>query len=315
LARLRSLLLLTLVTGVLAAMAAADVPSSLFDTWGYLSDTEQDASNTITADTLGAPGTPDATAAGVTSINLTWTASNDSYATGYRLFRRTDPGVYGAGVALTEAQTNCVTPGDSSCAHTDTGLTGATKYCYKLRTTYLNWTSAETAEDCATTQTPVELRTLFLSSPSQNANTDCDSTVNTLVTAGASGGCKIDATTKPPFETATWCTTSSIKVTAQQNWTLDIVLDTDNPFQSATLVAQLKSGSTTIATSAPFGINPSAASATVTLVPSSITPPVTGQLCLVLTNQTEDSNPDSGAAHDAKVLTAGVTKIRGPWDP
>jgi hypothetical protein len=308
LARLRSLLLLTLVTGVLAAMVGADVPSSLFDTWGYFSDTEQDTSNTITADTLGAPGTPDATDAGVTSVNLTWTASNDSYATGYRLFRRTDPGVYGAGVALTEAQTNCVTPGDSSCAYTDTGLTGATTYCYKLRTTYLNWTSAETAEDCATTQTPVEFSTLKLNSP--------NGSINTLVTGTATGSRTVNSKTNPPFEFVVWNTTSEVEVMAAADWTLTLDLVTTSPnLEGATLVVELTlhtgpgctGAATTIATGGPFTF---VADGAMTLNAAPLAEPKTGYLCLKITNESEDS----GAAHDARIVTTGGSTLFGPVD-
>jgi hypothetical protein len=164
LARLRSWLLLTLVTGVLAAMAGADVPSSLFDTWGYPSDTETDAGNTITADTLSPPTALSAIEDGESQIDLAWTASLDGwsggvnrYATGYDVFRRLFSGAYPATptYSLTEAAVGCAT--DATCAYTDdTGLEAGTKYCYKVRTTYsigatLVWTSGFTTEACAET--------------------------------------------------------------------------------------------------------------------------------------------------------------------
>ncbi len=151
--RLRSYLLLTLVIGVLAAWAGAVDSGRLFDTWGYMSDTESDTGNTITADTLNAPSAMDATAAGTSQVNLTWTASTDNYATGYQVFRRLSSGAYpgSPAITITETAASCITPGDTSCQTSDSGLTQNTGYCYKVRATYLNWLSPFSAEDCATT--------------------------------------------------------------------------------------------------------------------------------------------------------------------
>jgi hypothetical protein len=83
----------------------------------------------------------------------------------------------------------------------------------------------------------------------------------------------------------------------------------------STLLAELKLGATTIASSATFEILPGGSPATVTLVATGpASPPVAGTLCLTITNQTVDSNPNNGAAHDAKINSAG-SKILGPWDP
>jgi hypothetical protein len=326
LARLRSYLLVTLVLGVLVGWAAAIDSGRLFDTWAFLHDVETDSGNIITADTLGTPSNLALTAPATgNEIDLSFNASNDAYATHYQIFR-CNPGpctpssqISGSPFAEGSLGGSCSTP-SGACSYSDSGLTGGTNYCYSVRTAYLIglttvWTSSA-ASGCKTALVPVTLRDLYLTSDATNVNTECNTAFNHLASTGT-GLCKISSVTQQPFTSATWCTTGNVTVTAQANWTLTLALDTDNPFQSATLMAELKLGATTIATSSTVVILPGGSPASVTLTGSGpASPPQSGLLCLTITNQTVDSNANSGASHAAKiVMTADASKIHGPFDP
>jgi hypothetical protein len=170
LVRLRSGLLLTLVIGVVAVWGAAAGSGRVFDTWAYLKDTASDSGNTIATDTLDPPSGLSASPHGATAVDLTWTASPDAYASGYDIFRRTDPGSYGGTptVSVTESAANCITPGDTSCAYQDSSLSSGTKYCYRVRATYQNWVSALSSESCATTGGATEHATLVPNADKNN---------------------------------------------------------------------------------------------------------------------------------------------------
>jgi hypothetical protein len=110
-------------------------------------DTETVAS-TITADTLNPPtilqctGLPNCTVTFVTKPTLTWTATPDTYATGYQVWRSTTSGSGYAQVAS-------VTP-RTTTTWTDTTVAPLTTYYYVVRAVAGSWTSPFTSQVTAT---------------------------------------------------------------------------------------------------------------------------------------------------------------------
>ena len=108
-----------------------------------LTDSTQITNNTFTTDTLDPPTTLAATAgASAGTIDLSWTATVDTYASGYRVFRDTSSGGPYAQVAE-------VTP-QSATTYQDTSLTPGTTYYYVLRSFYQTWESVNSNEASAT---------------------------------------------------------------------------------------------------------------------------------------------------------------------
>lgn len=127
----------------LAIGAFALAASVAGPTHALFTDTQSVGGNTFTADTLDPPTSPSA-AAGATAgtIDLAWTASVDSYASGYRILRSTTQGGPYSQVAE-------VTP-VSATSYQDTGLTSSTTYYYVIRTFHENWESVNSTEVSAT---------------------------------------------------------------------------------------------------------------------------------------------------------------------
>jgi signal peptidase len=102
----------------------------------------------ITTDTLAAP-TNVAAVGGCRSVilgpkvALTWTPTASAYATGYEVRRATS-----AGGPYTLVATLA---GRSTASWTDTSVSAGTTYWYRLRSTYLSWSSADTPAVSATT--------------------------------------------------------------------------------------------------------------------------------------------------------------------
>jgi hypothetical protein len=226
--RVRSWSFLLLVLAVGLIWAASGLTGRALGTYGYYFDTEQDTGNTITADTLDPRTNLAASEDGTDEIDLTWTASADAYATGYDIYRCQGVACNPTTllVALTEAAAACVTPGDSSCAYTDGGLSANTQYCYKVRTTYLNWDSPFTSTACATTESAAVATTLLL----HNNNT-------MSAVAGTTGVVSIAAA--DPDASYIWSYTPAVGSTIQDlDYTLVIVQGsrpTDNDGASVTI--------------------------------------------------------------------------------
>lgn len=110
-------------------------------------DTETVAS-TITADTLDPPsnlqctGLPSCTVTFLAKPTLSWTATPDTYATGYQVWRSTTSGSGYSQVAT-------VTP-RTATTWTDTTVAPLTTYYYVVRAVANSWTSAFTAQVQAT---------------------------------------------------------------------------------------------------------------------------------------------------------------------
>jgi len=101
--------------------------------------TDQDTSTiSFSTDTLAPPTALAAT--GTTSASLTWTPSNDAYASGYEVLRSTTSG---SGYAFVKN----VTPG-SATATTDAPGTGT--FYYVLRSAFQNWRSVNSNEASVT---------------------------------------------------------------------------------------------------------------------------------------------------------------------
>jgi hypothetical protein len=96
------------------------------------------SSGSIAADTLNPPTL--LAAAGGSAVTLTWVPSVDLYATGYAVYRSATSGT---GYALVSS----VTPGSAT---TTTDSPGTGTWYYVLKTTFQNWSSANTAEVSAT---------------------------------------------------------------------------------------------------------------------------------------------------------------------
>lgn len=119
------------VATVLAVGIVAGVGRPVTTTLALLGDTQTVAA-TFSTETLDPPTNLDATATAGLIVDLTWTATVDVRATGYRVLRGTsDGGPY------TEIAT--VTP-RTTTSYTDLPLVPGTYY-YVLRTYYGSWTS------------------------------------------------------------------------------------------------------------------------------------------------------------------------------
>jgi hypothetical protein len=110
-------------------------------------DTETVAS-TITADTLDPPtdllcnGAPSCTVALVEKPTLTWTATVDTYATGYLVWRSPTSGSGYSQVASVSGRT--------TTTWTDTTVSALTTYYYVVRSATATWTSGNSNEVQAT---------------------------------------------------------------------------------------------------------------------------------------------------------------------
>ncbi len=104
---------------------------------------------TFTTEAVAAPADPSAlaaTAASTSQINLTWT-DNASTETGFKLERSPNG---------TTGWTQIATPAANATSYSDTGLSAATAYYYRLRATNAAGDSAYTATASASTQTGVQ---------------------------------------------------------------------------------------------------------------------------------------------------------------
>lgn len=98
--------------------------------------------NTFTADTLDTPTGLTATAGAMAgTIDLGWTATADTYASGHRVLRAGVPG--GPYTQVAE-----VTP-RTTVAYQDSGLTPGNTYYYVVRAYYQYWESANSNEAAA----------------------------------------------------------------------------------------------------------------------------------------------------------------------
>ena len=132
--------------GLLLAVTAIAMPAR-GTTLALATDTETVAS-TITAETLNPPtnlactGLPSCTVTFLTKPTLTWTATPDTYATGYQVWRSTTSGSGYTQVAS-------VTP-RTTTTWTDNSVSPLTTYFYVVRAVANSWTSAFTSQVQAT---------------------------------------------------------------------------------------------------------------------------------------------------------------------
>jgi hypothetical protein len=132
--------------GLVVAVAGLAAPLG-GSTLARMTDTETVAS-TITADTLNPPtnlqcsGLPSCTVTFLSKPTLTWTATPDTYATGYQVWRSTTSGSGYTQVAS-------VTP-RTTTTWMDTTVAALTTYYYVVRAVANSWTSVFTSQVSAT---------------------------------------------------------------------------------------------------------------------------------------------------------------------
>lgn len=124
-----------LVAAALVAVGAAGAASAT--TQSSFSAASSNAGNSIAADTLDAP--TGLSAGGTTTVELTWTATVDDYATGHKVYRATS-----AGGPYTEIAS--VTPATTT-SHSDNPGTGT--FYYVVRAYHQSWLSAASNEASA----------------------------------------------------------------------------------------------------------------------------------------------------------------------
>lgn len=133
--------------GIALALLLAGIAAPGGATLALATDRETIAS-TITADTLDPPsnlrctGLPNCTVTFLTKPTLTWTATPDTYATGYQVLRSTTSG---SGYA----QVGSVTP-RTTTTFTDNTVSPLTTYYYVVRAVANSWTSVLSNEVSAT---------------------------------------------------------------------------------------------------------------------------------------------------------------------
>jgi hypothetical protein len=126
--------MLALLGGLAAVLAGQLAPAS----FARLTDSAAITGNTFTTDTL-APATS-LGATGGASIDLSWTATSDTYATGHRVYRSTSAGG-------SYSQIADVTP-RTTTTYIDSPASGT--YYYVVRAYYQNWESVDSNETSAT---------------------------------------------------------------------------------------------------------------------------------------------------------------------
>jgi hypothetical protein len=135
------------VGALVMALAVAGLVPGAGMTVALATDTETVVS-TVTADTLNPPtnlqctGLPSCTVTFLTKPTLTWTATPDTYATGYQVWRSTTSGSGYVQVAS-------VTP-RTTTSWTDNNVSPLTIYYYVVRAVANSWTSAFTSQVQAT---------------------------------------------------------------------------------------------------------------------------------------------------------------------
>jgi len=127
-----------LAIGLLAALVALVIMAAT--AYAFFTDVFNVTNNTLTTDTLDPPISLAASVVG-SDIRLDWTPTNDTYATGYRVFRSAT-----SGGPYTEIHT--VTP-STVTTYTDPSPGSGTFY-YVLRSYYENWNSVDSNEASAT---------------------------------------------------------------------------------------------------------------------------------------------------------------------
>ena len=130
---MRKLSLLFLFAGLVLVLAAALQRGAL----GLSTDTFGNGSNAFDADTLNPAASLNAT--GGASISLSWTATSDTYASGYHVLRSTTSGSGYAQIAQ-------VTP-RTTTTYIDSPSVGT--YYYVVRAYYQNWESVNSNEATA----------------------------------------------------------------------------------------------------------------------------------------------------------------------
>ena len=129
--RPRWLILLALVDGVMIALL------SVGGAYAIWTNVFNNTNNAFSTDTLDPPTSLTASVSG-SAIRLDWTATVDTYATGYKVLRST---TQGSGYS----QIDTVTP-RTATSYTDNTVTAGIRYYYVLRSYYQNWQSANSNE-------------------------------------------------------------------------------------------------------------------------------------------------------------------------
>lgn len=124
----------------LLVLAARALPAP---TLALFTGAASNAANSFSADVLNPPTSP--TATGGSSISLSWSATVDLYATGYRVFRSTTSGGPYSQIAQ-------ITP-NTTTTYTDTPAAGT--YFYVVRSYFQNWESVNSGEVTATSATGI----------------------------------------------------------------------------------------------------------------------------------------------------------------
>ena len=147
--------LLALLIAVGLGGAAAGIASAL------MGDTDTVPANTLSADTLDPP--MGLNALGGNTVSLSWTATVDTYAAGYRILRATVSGGPYSQIAQITPRTNTMYVDDP----------GAGTFYYVVRSYYQNWESLDSGEDSATVSCTAG-STGFLSPTAEAADTGGD---------------------------------------------------------------------------------------------------------------------------------------------
>lgn len=136
----RWLILLALVDGVLIAVLSVGAAYALF------TSVFDNTDNAFSTDTLDPPTVLSASPSG-SDIQLDWTATVDTYATGYKVLRSM---TQGSGYS----EIDTVTP-YTIITYPDSTVSGGITYYYVLQSYYQNWTSANSNEASAMVGTTV----------------------------------------------------------------------------------------------------------------------------------------------------------------
>jgi hypothetical protein len=120
--------------GLLAILLACALGLVAFSLVGATySDTASTTGSDFAADVLDPPSSLGASAVALTTVTLTWAATPDTYATGYRVMRSLNGGAY--------SELTTVTPVSTTMYVDSVGAIGAGQYSYYLVTYHGNWNS------------------------------------------------------------------------------------------------------------------------------------------------------------------------------
>jgi hypothetical protein len=280
--------------GVLVGWAAAIDSGRLFDTWGFLSDTESETGNVITAGTLRPPTnlcvSGNTCTASDTTVHLAWSLGSGVTPAGQRVMRATGS-CPGSGLPGGAAQVGSNLAA-SATSFDDTTVAASTTYCYYIESFLQNWTAHSNAAQ-ATTQAAFSARKLLLHTSNSMTTSAVTAGTVTISTGGGSYFWQYNPGVASTLSTTGWSLDLALDKPTQSGNVTSILITVNNTSCTGTVAATLVNVTYNLPkVSATTGVQ-------IPLSPSAGSIAAGQVLCLTLT----DNDNGSGSPHDIVVRT------------